>query len=164
MLDLENVESEDRKKYTASCVLKDKILEAESIAIHNIIESINNHSQIYLDYFFQENPILIKLLTFKENKKNTKPQINIEIDYKNNECDLSSLSGGELARVIIAFTVGLSEIFKSPLLILDETTASLDQELTTTVFDAIKDNFKNKLVLIVAHQVVEGIFDEIIKV
>jgi hypothetical protein len=30
--------------------------------------------------------------------------------------------------------------------------------------NAIKENFKNKLVLIVAHQVVLGIFDKIIKI
>ena len=31
--------------------LKDKILEAESIAMTNIIDSINTHTQIYLDSF-----------------------------------------------------------------------------------------------------------------
>jgi ABC-type multidrug transport system fused ATPase/permease subunit len=42
---------------------------------------------------------------------------------------------------------------------LDECTASLDQETTSDVFDAIKENFNGKLTIIVAHQVVTGIFD-----
>ena len=162
--DLENKEKEDRKKYDASVLLKEKILEAESIAILNIIETINNHSQVYLDYFFPDNPIIVKLQSFKETKKDNKPQIIILIDYKGNETDLASLSGGELSRVVLAFTLALSEIFNSPILLLDESTASLDQDSTTIVFDAIKENFKNKLVLIVAHQVVLGIFDNIIKI
>ena len=162
--ELENKEKEDRKKYDASVLLKEKILEAESIAILNIIETINNHSQVYLDYFFPDNPIIVKLQSFKETKKDNKPQIIILIDYKGNETDLASLSGGELSRVVLAFTLALSEIFNSPILLLDESTASLDQDSTTIVFDAIKENFKNKLVLIVAHQVVLGIFDNIIKI
>ena len=164
IIQLENQEKEHRKKYNAAILLKEKILEAESIAILNIIETINNHSQVYLDHFFPDNPILVKLQTFKETKKDNKPQITIDIDYKGMETDLTSLSGGELSRVILAFTLALSEIFNSPILLLDESTASLDQDSTTIVFDAIKENFKNKFVLIVAHQVVLGIFDKIIKI
>ena len=159
---LKKQEIENKNKHAASLIFKEKILEAESIAIHNIIENINFHSQTYLDYFFPENTIIVRLLAFKETKKNTKPQINLEINYKGNDCELNSLSGGELARVTLAFTLTLNEIFNSPILILDESTSSLDQELTNVVFNAIKDNFKNKIVLVVAHQVVEGIFDQII--
>ena len=80
------------------------------------------------------------------------------------ECDLNMLSGGELARIILAYTLALSEIFNTPLLMLDECTASLDQDLTSDVFETIKDNFKGKLVLIVAHQIITGTFDNVIKV
>ena len=53
-------------------------------------------------------------------------------------------------------------MFNSPLLMLDECTSNLDQELTNSVFEAIKENFRDKFVLIVAHQVVLGLFDNII--
>jgi len=159
---LKKQEIENKNKHSASLIFKEKILEAESIAIHNIIENINFHAQTYLDYFFPETPIIVRLLAFKETKKNTKPQINLEINYKGNDCELNSLSGGELARVTLAFTLTLNEIFNSPILILDESTASLDQELTNIVFNSIKENFKDKIILVVAHQVVEGIFDQII--
>ena len=159
---LEEEEIENKKRYTASLTFREKILEAESIAMHNIIDSINTHAQVYLDYFFVDNPIIVKLLSFKETKKNNKPQINIEIDYKGMECDLTCLSGGEISRVVLAFTLALSEMFNSPMLLLDECTASLDQESTTAVFDCIKENMKDKIVIIIAHQVVNGVFDKII--
>ena len=121
------------------------------------------HSREYLDCFFPENPISVQLQAFKENKKTaTKPCINILIEYKGMECDINMLSGGELARVVLAYTLALSEIFNTPILLLDECTASLDQELTNVVFDGIRENFKGKLVLIIAHQIIMGTFDKII--
>lgn len=160
---LEAKEKEDRNKYSASLTLKDNILEAESIAITNIIETINMHARTFLDCFFEANPISVQLQSFKETKKSTKPCININIEYKGMECDLTMMSGGELARVVLAYTLALSEIFNTPLMLLDECTASLDQDLTSDVFEGIREHFGGKLVLIIAHQVVSGTFDKVIK-
>jgi ABC-type bacteriocin/lantibiotic exporter with double-glycine peptidase domain len=44
-------------------------------------------------------------------------------------------------------------------MLLDECTASLDQNLTTQVVNAIRDNYEGKMVIIVAHQCITGIFD-----
>jgi exonuclease SbcC len=157
---LQDVEDECKKKYSAVTKLKEKILQAESIAIENIISSINIHAQEYLDLFFPHDPIIVRLLSFKQGKKTeSKPQINIEIDYRGMEADITTLSGGELSRVVLAYTLSLSEIFNSPLILLDECTASLDQELTSVVMESIKNNFSNKLVLCICHQVVSGHFD-----
>lgn len=155
-----------RKLYSASTLLKEKILEAESIAIMNVVESINLYSQEYLDLFFPDNPIIVRLMPFKVAQKDkgkehakSRPQITVEIDYKGNPCDLSSLSGGELARVILAYTLALCEIFNAPLLMLDECTASLDQELAGVVMEGIRNRFREKLVIVIAHQCVTGDFD-----
>jgi DNA repair exonuclease SbcCD ATPase subunit len=162
--DLTDREKNDRQRYAAATLLKEKILEAESIAILNVIESINAHAQEYLDLFFPNNPINVRLLPFKQTKKKTsKPQINIQIDYKGMEADMNMLSGGEMARVVLAYTLALAEIFNSPLILLDECTASLDQDLTGAVVNGIRANFTDKMVLIIAHQVVSGIFDREIK-
>lgn len=153
-------EEDNRKRYSAATQLKEKILEAESLAILNIINSINTHAQEYLDIFFPVDPIVVRLLPFKQGKKNVaKPQINIEIDYKGMDADINMLSGGELARVILAFTLALGEIFNSPLIMLDECTASLDQDMTSIVMEGIRKNFSNKLVIVIAHQVISGEFD-----
>lgn len=157
-------EKEDRQRYAASTLLRDKILEAESIAIMNVVESINVHAQDFLDAFFPTDPISVRLSAFKQTKKKTtKPQINIQIDYKGMEADMSMLSGGESSRIVLAYTLALAEIFNSPLILLDECTASLDQNLTNAVIEGIRLNFPDKIVLVIAHQVVSGIFDSEIK-
>jgi DNA repair protein SbcC/Rad50 len=160
--EVEKKEKEERLMYSSSLKLKNKILESESIAMVNIIDIINTHSRIYLESFFPDNPISVQLQTFKEVKKVSKPCINMTIEYKGMECDLMMLSGGELSRVVLAYTLSLAEIFNTPLLLLDECTSSLDEDLTSVVFDSIKENFNGKLVLIIAHQVISGTFDNLI--
>ena len=162
---LEGKERKDRKRYGAAATLKEKILEAESIAMINVINSINAHVQEYLDLFFVNDPISARLLPFKESKKSTKkPQVNIQIEYKGMEADLNMLSGGELSRVVLAYTLALGEIFNTPLMMLDECTASLDQDLTSTVIEGIRENYPDKMVIIVAHQSIEGCYDRVIEV
>lgn len=165
---LQKEEYQCRKMYAATTLLREKILEAESIAMLNIISSINAHTQGYLESFFPEHPISVKLVPFKETKKGKsitkKPQINIEIEYKGMEADINMLSGGELSRVILAYALALGEMFNTPMMLLDECTSSLDQELTGVVMDGIREHFDGKLVLIIAHQVVKGQFDTVIKI
>ena len=162
--DLEKQEKHFKDKYAASLLFKDKILEAESIAILNIIQIINTHVHHHLEYFFPDNPINIRICAYKEGKTSgvSKPQINLEILYKGIDHDLTMLSGGELSRVILAFTLALAEIQSSPLILLDECTSSLDQDLTTSVIEGLKENFGQKLVLLIAHQVVQGAFDKVV--
>ena len=111
--------------------------------------------------------IVKPLVDFKETKKgknlSKKPQINLQIEYKGMEADLTSLSGGETTRVILAFTLALGEMFNTPIMLLDECTASLDQELTSEVMEGIRENFNGKLVLIIAHQVTKGSYDKVIE-
>jgi len=156
---LEEIENKCREEYTAVLMLRDKILEAESIAMVNLVGSINTHARVYLDDFFEEDPIVVTLTAFKKTKSGVKPQISMDIEYKGMECDLQMLSGGEMSRIVLAYTLALAEMFNSPLLLLDECTSSLDQDTTNHVFDSIKENFNGKLTIIVAHQVVTGIFD-----
>lgn len=151
-----------RTKCASVCLFKEKILEAESISISTMIDSINTHAQFYLEHFFPDNPITIRLVPFKEVKDVSKPQINLEIDYKGIEHDITMLSGGELSRVILAFTLALSEMHNTPFVLLDESTSSLDQELTLTVMESLKDQFQDKLVLLIAHQVIQGSFDSVV--
>ena len=152
-----------RNEYGALMTLRENILEAESVVVMNIVDSINTHARVYLDSFFEDDPITVRLQAFKQTKKNNnKAQINMEIEYKGMECELQMLSGGEMSRIVLAYTLALAEMFNTPLLLLDECTSSLDQETTTHVFDAIKEHFNGKLTIIVAHQVITGVFDKTI--
>jgi exonuclease SbcC len=162
ILILKEEETQQRNLVASINSLKTKILEAESITISNIINTINITAQTYLDCFFQDNPIIVELQAFQETKTVTKPKLNMVIKYKDLDYDISMLSGGELARVILAFGIALNDMTNSPLLLLDETFASLDSDTITTAITGIKENIKNKSVLTIVHQPIEGLFDEVI--
>ena len=167
--DLRKREKKIRTSLASANKLKDKVSEAETIAISNIIDSINLYAQSFLEVFFEDDPITVTLQPFKEVKKGTskaelKPQINVAIHYKDHDCDLNSLSGGELQRVTVAFNLALAEMFSTPIVLLDECTSSLDQNLTNNIVTGIRENFKDKAVLLIAHQVVTGLFDDVVNV
>jgi ABC-type transport system involved in cytochrome bd biosynthesis fused ATPase/permease subunit len=119
-----------------------------------------------LDAFFAEDPIEVSLKTFSEVKstKKIKPSIKTEIQYKGNDMTLDALSGGEQARVIIAFMLALCDIQQSPVVMLDEVTANLDADLTEIIFDTVKSATSGKIVIAVAHQCVDGVFQTIFKI
>jgi len=89
-----------RKKNDALLILKNKVLETQSISISNLIDNINSHAQIFLDKFFTDNPISVKIVSFKESKTGDKPCINLEIDYRGIEHDLTMLRGRDESRYI----------------------------------------------------------------
>lgn len=151
------------ERVRASYRLKDIIAGAEKMAIINMINTINDYAARYLELFFTENPITVRLELIKT-EKTEKETIGIIIYYKDMEADISILSGGELQRTVIAFNLALAEIYAVPLVLLDECTSNLDQELTETVIKGIKYTNLNKSVILIAHQVVSGIFDNIISI
>ena len=160
--DLEILTAKAEKELTSARTLQSKIKDAEYLALQNVVSTINTHAEWYLDRFFVEDPISVTLKTTKEREKDFHASvINMDIHYKGSETDIDMLSGGERARVMLAYTLALGELFNVPMLMLDECTASLDMETTTTVIEAIRESyFANKLILIIAHQVVSGIFDK----
>ena len=125
------------------------------------------HVNLHLETFFKDDPMNIEIESFKEAKNNkgpSKPQINLKIDYKAMECEPASLSGGERDRLDLAFTLALSEIFGSRILLLDECISSLDYETSSYVLEGIKDNYKGKNIIVVSHQANEGFFDEVLNI
>jgi DNA repair exonuclease SbcCD ATPase subunit len=154
-------------QYEAAIMLKNKISEAQGIALSSLVDTINIYVQPFLDLFFDE-PMVVHLSMFKEDstlKKPPKPKVTINLYYKGVLCpqDLSSLSSGEYARVSLAFTLSFHQINNnrfSPLM-LDERTANLDQDLSTLIYSAVKETFSSQLILVVAHQVITGPFDNV---
>lgn len=161
---LERDEQVDSNNYTQAKLFKQCLFEAEHIALTNIVNEINAIANVYLQEFF-DYPVFVNLSCFKaDKKKNEKPQIDIDVKYKDMSCSLDSLSGGEYARVNLAFTLSLAEIFKTPLLLLDETMSSLDEDVADIVFLCIKKHFKTIPVISILHQVQsEGDFDQVVK-
>lgn len=149
-------------------IFLNKINETESISLTKCIDSINYYINDYLEKFFQNDSMIVDIVPFKEKIKNgkdkseIKPGINIRVSYKGEEVELSSLSGGEYDRVSLAILLSFNHICKSNIILLDESVASLDSELTNDILEKLKENLSNKRIIVVAHQLSTGIFDQII--
>jgi DNA repair exonuclease SbcCD ATPase subunit len=165
ILHLEDTIARLTEEYKSAIILKAKISEAQSLALASLVDTINVTVQPFLDLFFDE-PMVINLSMFKEASKNPpKPKVTINLYYKGVMCphDLSSLSSGEYARVSLAFTLAFHQINgnKFTPLMLDERTANLDQDLSTLIYSVVKDTFASQLIMVVAHQVITGPFDNV---
>jgi DNA repair exonuclease SbcCD ATPase subunit len=163
LLDLRLLQSSKMDHYHKLLVFRKHVIDAETESLNSIVLSVNAHLQMFLDDFFSEDcgePIQVYLEAINDKK----PQINTIINYKGNLVDFKSLSAGEGARVKLAFDLTFKEILNEHIIMLDECTANLDQDLTTKVCKKIKDVFPSKTILLVAHQVVSGLFDNNIKV
>lgn len=151
-------------------IFLNKIHETESIALTQCIDSINYHINDYLEKFFPNDSMLVDIVPFKEKSgksvkiENTelKPGINIKVCYKGEEVELTSLSGGEYDRVSLAIMLSFNHICKSNMILLDESIASLDTELTNEILEKLKDGLINKRIIVVAHQLGTGLFDQIV--
>jgi DNA repair exonuclease SbcCD ATPase subunit len=142
------------KSYPRAVKLQNIIKQAEKLAIEETIEQINLHVQLYLDYFLENVTVCLAF-----DKDGTK--LNVNVTQNNFESDLNNLSGGELARVVLAFTIALADMNSVKLLMLDECVSSLDQETTTSVIKTIQSNFTGQIICI-AHQTTTGIFDHVL--
>jgi DNA repair exonuclease SbcCD ATPase subunit len=146
--------------------LKAIILEAESASLESVVSTLNMHAQTLLETFFPKNPISVSLVTFKDAKNGKevykKPTIDVQVEYKGNETDIGSLSGGERARVALAYTLGLAELQGSKILMLDESISSLDYEATVDVLEALKCN--DRPIICISHQANTGMFDSVVTV
>jgi exonuclease SbcC len=155
--------SEAEWNYKQAKKLTEIISKLEAERIQGFISSLNKSIQKYCDDFFVEEPLTIQLNCFKETKGTKKAQITFNISYKEYECnDLGILSGGEYDRLQLAVCLAFADISQTPLLMLDESLASLDETTCESVVTSLSDS--GRLTILVAHQVSsEGVFDKIVK-
>lgn len=168
----ENIQKERQKVVETSkrlegfVMLSKHLKDAEHLSLDKTISGINYEAQQYLDNMFEE-PIKITLQTFRQLKttKSVKSQINTTIEYRGYEYDsIDQISGGEQDRVSLAYTVALSSMYQSPLLLLDECLSSLNRELNTHILMHMKQLAATRLVLVVSHEAERGLFDKVIHI
>lgn len=106
----------------------------------------------------------VEITMFKELKnKKIKPEFDLKIENYGLETTFSDMSGGERDRLSIALTLCLNIINDSSFLILDESMKSLNKEFKMKITECIKNYLNGKLVLNVCHDIIEGQFDNIIR-
>jgi exonuclease SbcC len=155
---------EENKKNELAFIEKfyNKVLEAESSILLSKLDELNESINYYLEKFFPTEPITVNITPFKETKKDIKHIINTEIGYKGVNTDLTNLSGGEYDRVILATVLAFNNVFGNDLLLLDESISSLNEELTEDILEVLYESLKGKTVILIAHQISEGVFDKVI--
>jgi DNA repair protein SbcC/Rad50 len=136
--------------------------EAEILAMEKTIESINEHAKYYLKELF-EDPISVRL----ENTKTTtrgdiRTQMNTVVRYKGEDSSMDDLSGGETQRVELAFLLAVNDMIGSNMILLDECLNNLDAEINMEVLSQLRDLSEGKMILVISHEAVEGVFDEIV--
>lgn len=148
-------------------LLKQHALETECKSLQDVISSINSSIEnVCSTLFDKEISIVLSLFKTIKSTKSVKPNVNFQISYKGGVFDnINSLSGGEGDRTSIALTLALYRLTSFPLLMLDETLSSLDydmKEATVETLASIINQNKNRCIVVVLHDCVNGIFENVI--
>lgn len=138
----------------ATETLKKRYKQAEILSLESIVHTINAGMSKYLNYFFQDN-----VQVYLSSKLNKTTKINTNVILKGKKSTMGDLSGGEYDRVTLASIITINEMLNSRILILDEALNSLHQESNTEILQFLKEQASNKLILIISHNVINGIFD-----
>lgn len=155
---------EAKHMYQKCIEFKEMIAKAEGISIASSIDTLNMNAQIFLDAFFPDEPMSARIVPVKgKDSKKERRQINIELDYKGMSLETSMLSGGEYDRLSLAFMLGICNISKSPIVLLDECISSLDQENAENVCSYLRTHQSDRCSILIAHQVVSGVFDQVVE-
>nr|QBK87549.1 MAG: chromosome segregation ATPase [Marseillevirus LCMAC201] len=152
------------KIHTAHLTLKDKYVQAEILALDSTINSINEHTRYYLDTFFTDHQLSVALTATHKGKKIQTLKISTVINYKGNEYDnITQMSGGEFDRCTLSSICGINSMLGSPILVLDESLASLDADTNTEIIRFLSGLAEDKLILVCSHEAVRGIFDQVVE-
>lgn len=153
------------EKVTGALGLQESAKEAEILSLEHTVNSINEHAKIYLQEMFSDT-IHISLENQKLTKtQNVKTQMNVNIEYKGYKYNnIDELSGGEKQRCELAFLLAVNDMLGSKMILLDECLNNLDSEVNMDVLLQLKRLVGNKLVMVVSHEAVQGIFDSTIEI
>jgi DNA repair exonuclease SbcCD ATPase subunit len=150
-----------KSELTLADYLVTVVKQAERETLSETIQQINHRLLDYTNEFYDDQ-LTCKIIL--ETKSKTK--LKFRITGNSHEISLGNLSGGEQDRLLLALTSTLADITEAPFMILDESISSLDMETTSNVFNAINklgdDNKQNRLILYIAHQIVEGHYDRVL--
>lgn len=134
-------------------------IETEQKLLLHVISSINKSvSNICSNIFYSDIAISLQLY-----ESPTKRDVLLHIDLDGNEYDdWTELSPGEQDRVTLAMTLALNMMWHCPFLLVDEPFSQLDEETHERVITILKET-ENKTVLCVSHNIVTGLFDNVLR-
>lgn len=157
---------EARANHTAALRLKEISDVAALEAIAAIFQSINFNAQTYIERMFPDTGTQVLLKNKKEllsGQERAKPSI--YIFHKGSVVkNFKELSGGEKGRIKLAFHLALSDLYRSPILMLDEPLIGMDEASRNLAIDCLENISQNKLVLMVEHNMQDSQATETIEI
>lgn len=159
-------EKETAKKLFSGCSEIAEVWQKSMLeSLEGIIDDINFRATYWLDILL-DGRVKARLKTTKKLKSKDKEisTINLELTCDGqvleslNEDDLS---GGQFSRLVLAFQLALSDMYNSPVLMLDESLQGCDAHTQEICIDAIKEISDRKLVIMVEHHTQDHFFDEV---
>ena len=137
--------------------------DTETKVLEQVVADINESIFEICSHLFDKD-IKMEISLFKElkTKKEIRRQVNFTITYDGNKYDgINQLSGGEGDRASLALTIALNRMSGCPILLIDESLASVDITMKELAIKALRD-YATSTILLIQHDGVEGIFDHTI--
>jgi len=135
--------------------------------VSQVLDEINLRAKYWLDQLF-DGEVSANLMPFKKLKSKEEVVDKISLEVFFNGTKLSDynddLSGGQKVRLRTAFSLAMSDMFNSPVLILDESFSGVDNATVLECLEAIHPLAQRKLVLVVEHGASGYSFDQTIEV
>jgi len=145
--------------------LRQHAVETECHILQEVVESINGSIQSVCGTLFDRDiSIILNLFKTMKGNDNIKPIANFNISYQGGTFDnINQMSGGEGDRASLALTLALNRLSSCPLLMLDESLASLDMNMKEAAIKTIREN-TNNTVLIIMHDGIEGLYQNVVDI
>lgn len=163
---IEEVKTESEtvaRKLEGSYGLEEAAKEAEILVLEETVNSINEHAKTYTDAFFKnQNPISVRLVCIKNTSvdRGYKMQFNTVIEYEGSVYDsIDELSDSERQRCELAFLFAVNDMTGASILVMDESVNCMNSQMNTDVLNLIHDLCGHKLVLMISHEAIRGVFD-----
>lgn len=160
-------ERENAKKLFSGCSEIAELWQKSMLeSLEGIIDEINFRATYWLDILL-DGRIKAQLKTSRKLKSKDKEisAINLELTCDGQILDTlneDDLSGGQFSRLVLAFQLALSDMYNSPILMLDESLQGCDIATQEICIDAIKEISDRKLVLMIEHHTQDHYFDEVL--
>jgi DNA repair exonuclease SbcCD ATPase subunit len=137
---------------------------ASLLSLEGIINLINQNTSQYIDDMFAEDGTVITVKNCSVTQKGEeRAKVSVEILHKGKKAKgIKSLSGGEKSRAALAFQLGLSEMYNSPILLVDEGFTGIDREAQEECIEILKRFSEDRLVIVIEHGAPEHLFDKVV--
>lgn len=151
------------QKLTTSYKIKEKAINLNCKLLEDTVNDLNLISSSILKNIFDKS-VVLEMKLFKKLKvgKRSKQMVNLNIFFDASKHE-KRLCGGEEDRISLALLLAINQLSNSPLILIDEKMGTVSARIAKKCFKAIKDYVgSDKIAICVEHNVVKGIYDEVI--